>query len=137
MTDQTKETLWHLFVSKVEGAEYENFTNCHVVVGEVDDSMDIPKLVEYTRGDTNTWWILWMSPRQIQWLPHCEVISADNNQKVPPFVACGRGLHLQGYYKGINIFSHCELSRILRAFVGLPWICAFVLQEWAHTLPDR
>jgi len=100
MKDKEKEDLWHLFVDRVQDAEFEDLTNCYVVDGEYADSMGIPKLVEKTRGDIETWWILFMSEEQMRWLPSCELMSGDNNQSVPGFVGCGRGLHLQGLYKG-------------------------------------
>lgn len=105
MKEKEKEDLWHLFVSRVEGAEYEHLTNCYVVDSEYADAMEIPKLAGKTRGDIQTWWILFMSKEQMQWLAYCELMSGDNNQSVPDFVACGRGLHLQGLYKGkIEVF---------------------------------
>ena len=106
LRDEEKEALWHLFVKRVEDAEFEQLTNCYVVDGEYADAMGISKLVEKTRGDVQTWWILFMSKEQLSWFPQCELMSGDNNQSVPDFVGCGRGLHLQGLYKGkISVFS--------------------------------
>ena len=111
--------MWHLFVSRVEDAEYEHLTNCYVVDGEYADSMDIPKLVSKTRGDVQTWWILFMSEEQMRWLPYCELLSGDNNQYVPDFVACGRGLHLQGLYKGklghkLSLFLEFSITVVVK-----------------------
>ena len=133
LTNKAKEDAWHLFTSKVEGPEFEHFTNCHVLPSEIQDSMNIPKLVLSTRGDVTTWWILWMSEEQVQWLRHCTLLSADNNQRVPPFVACGRGLHLEGYYKGTNIYMYSKnvikQCIALRSFLGFHRLCNLIFQD--------